>query len=374
MIGLYAHLPFCRKKCHYCNFIIRVSSEENDHRRFLQAFKAECDHEREAVKDRVFDTLYLGGGTPSLMTEESLTHFFRIVKDAFRIREDAEITCEANPADLTLKKAVLLKGLGVGRVSLGVQSFNDRTLASINRDHKVADIRCAVDYLRRAGIQNISCDLILALPEESPADTEHSLMEAVKLGFEHFSIYELAIEEGTVFGALAKKGELKLPEDPSALAMTTFARRYLEDHGYDNYELLSYAKPGFYSRHNLIYWNNWEYLGLGPGAFSYIKGRRYQIANSVETYFTKAQAGDWLPVQDEHLEGIAKERESFLLRLRLKEGAPVQDFKQVVSGMRTSLAELEKKGWIELSDDRVRLTPEGKLWAETVFSELSLPD
>lgn len=370
MIGLYVHIPFCHKKCHYCNFVITGSGSESKHAGFLDALTLEMASYREKFQNTVFDTLYLGGGTPSALRPEEMERLFGMIRGNFKIKEDAEITMEANPKDLDPVKTNLFQKLGVNRVSLGAQSFHDKTLKAINRDHTSENIFRAVEVLRKSGIQNISCDLILSLPGETLQDVQSSVRQAVDLGFEHFSIYELTIEEKTVFGERHKKGELRLPDEEEQLVQLTWTREFLKNSGYEHYELLSYAKPGFQSRHNRLYWENEEYLGLGPGACSYIDGRRYQIAKSYEEYMEKAKRGDWISCEDEKLQGNRKEIESLLLALRLTEGADIRKFAKAIKILKDDIEKLKGERLLENGSHLLRLTPRGQLFAETVFSEL----
>ena len=226
----------------------------------------------------------------------------------------------------------------------------------------------AFGNFRKAGITNISADLMLALPGETAADVKRSVKELLKLGPKHISLYELVVHEKTVFGALQKKKRLALPDEDASLEMLLFARGAFKKAGYRHYELLSYAKPGYESRHNHIYWANAEYLGLGPGAFSYIDGRRFQLAGSVDEYLKKMKAGDFSAREEGTLSKEAREAESFVLALRLLKGVPKQKFRRVISRKKDTIRELIAKG---LLNEKFALTERGQLFAETVFSELA---
>ncbi len=371
MLGFYVHIPFCLKKCHYCNFVVTGAGVRPKEEKFLELFEKEAAHAAPVLRSKSFDTLYLGGGTPSALAAEDLERVFSVLRRYFRFRKNIEVTLEANPGDLTPAKARFLRSAGVNRVSLGVQTFHDRTLASLNRAHGAAEIRTSFNILRREGFRNISVDLMLSLPGETLDDVKHTLQETARLDPEHVSLYELVVESGTVFGRRSEKGQLVLPPEEAQLEMLTYARKFLKTHGFRHYELLSYAKPARESSHNLIYWANQEYLGLGPGAFSYLGGRRYRGSSSFDEYMRKSEAGDWSACEEEILSAEKKETESFLLALRKTEGVPASKFRNFLRERKDSVSGLVKKGLVENKNGKIRLTEHGQLFAETVFSELS---
>ncbi|HXV18866.1 MAG TPA: radical SAM family heme chaperone HemW [Candidatus Omnitrophota bacterium] len=374
MIGLYIHIPFCLKKCHYCDFVTTGSGDAQKHASFLSAFKKECAHHAKKFEDRIFDTLYVGGGTPSALNIAETEGFFKVVRDHFKIKPQAEVTWEANPGEVDGAKAKVYRKLGINRVSLGAQSFKDETLRAINRDHGAREIKISFDHLRNAGIGNINLDLILYLPGETRDDLAYSLESLAAIDPEHVSIYELSVEEGTVFGQKAKKGELSLPPEETQLETLSFVRNFLKQHGYAHYELLNYSKPGFESMHNRLYWANEEVLGLGPGAYSYTAGRRSRFVTSHEDYLKKIALGDWTCAEEETLAIDKKEIESFILALRLTEGAESGRFQNAITRLSTNIQTLISADLLERTAERIRLTPRGQLLAETVFSQLSIPD
>jgi oxygen-independent coproporphyrinogen-3 oxidase len=367
MTGLYVHIPFCARKCHYCDFVITTSQK---HEEFISAIKKEAVHHAPRFEKTAFDTLYLGGGTPSAMSAEELEELVDTIRKYFFIREDAEVTCEANPDSVDAAKATRLKAMGVNRVSLGAQSFHDATLARLNRAHDARAIGNSFMALREAGFVNLSLDLMLSLPDETLDDVRDSLERVAALDPEHVSLYELTIEKNTVFGRRFREGRLSLPDENTQVGMLALAREFLKGRGWRHYELLSYAKPGFESRHNRIYWENGEYLGLGPGAFSYFDGRRFRTSAGMDQYLAKAAQGDWSAHEEETLTPERREVESFLLALRLSEGADVRRFSGLIGKLNGNIHGLEEKGLLILDEEKVRLTDRGRLFAETVFAEL----
>ena len=331
----------------------------------------EVGYHRRRFETTVFDTLYLGGGTPSLLEVGDSERLFNLLRENFRFKNGAEVTLEANPGDVDARKAALYKKLGVTRVSLGAQSFNDATLEAINRTHRAQDTLRSFNVLREAGFANLSLDLMLALPGEDLDAVGKSVTELLRLGPEHVSVYELTVEEKTVFGRLSREGKLRLPDETLQTQMLGFTRRTLKEAGYRHYELLNYARPGFESRHNLLYWANAEYLGLGPGAFSYFGGRRFRYSADVDGYFSKIKEGDWSAHETETLTPEKKEVESLLLALRLIEGADAARFKSLMQRSAGRIEDLKAKGLLETVGARLRLSERGQFLAETVFAELS---
>jgi oxygen-independent coproporphyrinogen-3 oxidase len=305
------------------------------------------------------------------MSAEETKNFFSLIRGNFPLKPDAEITLEANPGDVNEEKARLYRQLGITRISLGAQSFNENTLRRINRAHGSGEIVDSFECLRNAGFQNISLDLILSLPGETLEDVKCSLSGLVCLNPEHVSVYELTIEEKTVFGLAFKEGKLKLPAEAEQIETLSFTRDFLEEKGFRRYELLSYAKPGFESRHNLLYWANQDYLGLGPGAFSYFDGRRFRNSATFEEYVTKIENNDWSAQEEETLTPEKKEIESFLLALRLAKGADRKRFASLLPKYNGIIEDLMGKELLSQTEEYLQLTQKGQLLAETVFSELS---
>lgn len=371
MMGLYLHVPFCSKKCYYCDFVVTTVRGAAAHARFLDALAVEAAHRAPRFSDTRFSTLYVGGGTPSSLDAGETRRFFAIVRSNFTFEEGAEISWEANPEDVTAEKAAAYRALGVTRVSLGAQSFDDAVLADLNRAHDATAIDRAFRVLRDAGLEDVNLDLMLALPGQNLASVRRALERVATLSPTHVSLYELVVEEGTVFASRRKKGKLALPDDDRALEMLKTARSFLKQNGFCHYELLNYAKPGYESCHNRLYWANAEYLGLGPGAYSYFDGRRFRGAASLAEYLKKIDAEDWSARDEEALTPQAREIESFLLALRLTAGADQARFSSLLPKKENSLRRLEEDGLLVREEKTIRLTDRGQLFAETVFTELS---
>lgn len=369
--GLYLHIPFCRRKCHYCDFVITLDAAGRLRPLFFEAIEREIHRVRERYGRLSFDTIYFGGGTPSMLSAAEMKQVLIWLRKNFnfRVRADAEIetTFEINPEDAEPEKLKAFRALGFNRASLGAQSFHDRLLRQIGREHTRSDIQQAVSRLREAGFENISLDLILKLPGQTVLDVQDSLRHAIELGVGQVSLYDLDLHNSTVFGALAKKGKLRLPEEEEHMHMYESARKMLEEAGYQGYELSNFAKPGFESHHNLIYWHNQEYLGLGPGAFSYLDGVRYQFASSVKRYLDKIGSGRWMHDTEDKISEEQREVETLLTGLRLKEGVDVNTLGKIKEDIQTQAAGSDL---FNLNQNRLCLSLRGRLLAESAFSLL----
>ncbi len=373
MRGLYVHVPFCLRKCHYCNYTITAAPTADDHENFFRAIETETRRARESYGALQFSTLYLGGGTPSSLDATEMERLFRILLGAFSLEKNAEVTCEVNPGEADRAKLEAYRRLGVNRLSVGAQSFNDVLLADMGRIHDAratAEISAAA---RETGFENLSLDLIIRLPGQTLADVEDSLERAVAAGARQVVIYDLNVHDETVYGARARRGDLALPPDSLHRRMhDAVAEILVTKHRFRQYEISSFARPGFESRHNLIYWKNREYLGLGPGAFSYMEGKRYQYAKTVQGWLERIRGGDASNEEEHALRPEEIEIETLLTGLRLEDGVRLGDFDLIREHAAREVSALEEAGLVERAGDRIRLTREGKALAETVFTRLSL--
>ncbi|MBN2417833.1 MAG: radical SAM family heme chaperone HemW, partial [Deltaproteobacteria bacterium] len=270
--GLYIHIPFCRSKCPYCDFYSIASFSLIP--RWFEALKMEMKFYTD--KFVCFDTVYLGGGTPSLLDVSLIGEVLASINNNFKILEKAEITIEVNPGDLTIEKIRELKPLGINRINLGVQSFSDDDLLFLGRRHRVKDSRQALNALREAGFENIGIDLIYGLKDQSPGEWLKTLKRAVSFNPEHISCYQLTFEGKTVFNAMKARGELKELSEDTASRFFIETSAFLEQQGFLHYEVSNFAKrPELRSRHNMKYWKRVPYLGLGPSAHSFDGEKRW---------------------------------------------------------------------------------------------------
>jgi len=368
--GLYVHVPFCQKKCAYCDFFsitdlsmvpAWLSALEQEARRYQNSF------------DR-FDTLYLGGGTPSLLDAGQLAQVLETLRRHFSFSPDTEVTLEANPDDLTPEKITLYKDLGVNRLSLGVQSFNDRELAFLGRRHNARQTVQALKAARAAGFANLTLDLIYGLPGQSLDDWTKTLDQALSFHPEHLSCYQLTYETGTPLGRRKALGKVAPATEEEERELFLLTSRYLEERGYRHYEISNFARQGeagsepCYSRHNRKYWRHVPYLGLGPGAHSFLDGVRWWNASSVKQYCQDLEQGR-SPVADREV--LSREQlrlEALYLGLRTRDGVSLDALRQT-PGWERIFEELQETGLIKVNQDRAAPTRQGFLLADRLALE-----
>jgi len=338
--------------------------------RFFEAVSAEIKHARDRYGPLSWDTFYLGGGTPSSLSIPELHRMIEGVQAAFQFNAGYEFTCEFNPGDGDEAKLKALHESGVNRISLGCQSFRDSLLKRLGRRHTVRDIEETVEKIRQAGISNISFDLMLRLPGQTVEDFQDSVEQCIALGASQVSLYDLEVHEGTPFGQYRKEGQLNLPGEEEHARMYEIAIERLTAAGYGHYEISNFAKPGLASRHNLIYWHNQEYLGVGPGAFTYLNGIRSQLAPDLERYLEKCKVLDWKNDTEDRLSEEEKETETLVTGLRLSEGVVPALFPKIYPAIKDRLKTLQEEGLLEISGETRRLSTRGKFLSEDVFSFL----
>lgn len=367
--GLYLHLPFCLQKCHYCDFVITLDRTSAMRERFLKALQSEIRHAAGQYGRLSFDTLYWGGGTPSLLMEDELAQITKWVRDVFDFVPGYEFTIECNPGDTDQKKAAFFSQIGINRVSLGVQAFQDYLLRAAGRHHTVTNIESTLEFLRQARIENISFDLISGLPNQTLSEFEESLDRTIKLGAQQLSFYDLDLKENTAWGIQHQRGLFHAANEKTREDFFAAAVERMTQAGYGHYEVSTFAKPGCESRHNLLYWRNQEYLGLGPGAYSFLNGTRYQIAPDVPAYLKKAALGNWKAATIYQLSPEEKEKEILITRLRLQEGLNLETLPLLKDRLLPRVQQLIKEGLLS-SNSHVRLTRRGCFLAESIFKYL----
>jgi oxygen-independent coproporphyrinogen-3 oxidase len=361
MLGLYVHIPYCRVKCYYCDFAA-FSGQKRTAGRYLRALEREARFwEGDAP-----ETLYIGGGTPSELDREQVTELFGLIRRGFPAACFKEISFEANPESLDLDKIALLKELGVSRLSLGLQTPDDALLKSIGRMHTAADFHKAFREARAAGM-SVSVDLMCGLPGQTAAGFRSGLREILDLEPEHLSLYGLQVEDRTLF---ARRGVE--PDEDLCRAMHEGAIEALHVEGYEHYEISNFARPGYQSIHNQIYWRNGEYIGLGCGAASCRDGRRSTNDDRLIPYIEAAEAGSRPVSSIEELRGKDKLGETAMLGLRLvSEGVSIAG--EMGEAFRLSWRHLEEQGLVRIAAGRARLTREGVFLANRAFSEFVPP-
>ncbi len=374
-IACYVHTPFCAIKCDYCNFFSNVRRTGED-AVYFDGLAAEIEHHRRRgrIDGAVFDTLYLGGGTPTAFTADELRRLVGMLRTALTFAPDTEVTSEANPESLTADSAALLGDLGFNRLSIGAQSFHDDELAALSRPHDAAAIGAAVSAARGAGFTNISLDLIYGLPGQSLERWQASVERALDLGPEHLSCYCLILEPGTPLTRDVDSGRRPRPDDDLERDMFDWLTERLSRAGYDMYELSNFAKPGCRSAHNLRYWTGAPYLGFGPSAHSYLDHRRGANPAHLETYRNRFLAGeDWDPFRKVDPRDLVFER--VFMGLRLTEGLNLADFEAEFGPLETHypglVQRLTSQGWLETEGHHLRLTPPARFLSDGIFSEFA---
>ncbi len=368
---LYLHIPFCKQACHYCDFHFSTSLAQKP--ALVDALCAEIALQNDYLLTRTLETIYFGGGTPSLLTEAELRQIFETIHAHYIVAGSAEITLEANPDDLTTDKLTMLRQY-VNRLSIGIQTFDEVTLRWMNRAHTAAEAETCVRRARDAGFGNMSVDLIYGVPNRDASLWQADLRNVLALDVPHISAYALTIEPDTAFGRWTKIG--KLPPADEALAAEQFEEltRALTQAGYEHYEISNFARPGRYARHNTAYWQRRPYLGVGPSAHSYNgHSRQYNVANNAR-YITSIRQ-DKLPATVEELTTADQVNEYLLTGLRTQWGCSLTDLNTLLGRDFTQtqerdLAALYASGWLTNNGDRLRLTESGKLFADRVAATL----
>jgi oxygen-independent coproporphyrinogen-3 oxidase len=375
-VSLYIHFPFCVRKCLYCDFA-SVADSPIDPAAYAAAVVAEMELRARLLDGEVTaPTLYFGGGTPSLMAPADVEAVIAAATRLFGLEADAEVTLEANPGTVSRESLAGYRAAGANRLSLGVQSFHDPLLARLGRVHTAAEARAAFGAAREAGFANIGIDLIHSLPGEDLACWRSDLGQAVALAPEHLSAYPLSVEEGTPFARLEEQGALPLPDEEEGAAMFAETTLFLEEAGYEQYELANFALPGRRSRHNQVYWRRGDYLGFGAGAHSFLRtpgfGRRWKNGDQPDAYLAGIRRGR-LP--EEGMTTLSRQEamgEFLFLGLRLLDGVDGERFRQefgltVEAAFPAAVAELVAAGLLERAGERLRLTRRALPIANQVF-------
>jgi len=371
--GLYIHVPFCLRKCRYCDFISYPYSGAAAGE-YLGALKQEMALYGEALanEDKVFSTVFIGGGTPTCLPAEHLSAVLERLQGVFTLLPGCEITVEANPGTVDEHTFKVLKAAGVNRLSLGVQSFDDSLLRALGRVHTAAEAEAAFWAARSAGFDNINLDLIFGIPGQSAAIWGETLRRVARLGPEHVAAYSLQVEEGTPLALSIEKGEISACPEELELLMYWQVIDLLKRTGFVHYEISNFARPGCESRHNLGYWRNHLYLGLGPAAHSNLGGRRFANETSLTRYREHLAGGEFPVAEWENISLEVEMAETLFMGLRLLEGIRLADFQQRFSRKAeemysSEISRLAGMGLITLDCGFLRLTKKGLPLANEVF-------
>lgn len=370
-LGVYIHIPFCAKKCAYCDFY-SLSGKGQLMPRYQKALLTHIKESSSQLEDYFIDTVYFGGGTPSFYGANRLVDILDALKKNGRLMVDSEVTVEVNPDSASFEELLKLRRAGFNRISIGVQSTDDETLKKIGRVHDYAAAVKAVDSARRAGFKNISIDLIFGLPGQTRESWAENLSKAITLKPDHISCYGLKLAEGTEMYIL--KDSPFLPDDDTQADMYLYTVEYLREHGYRQYEISNFARTGYESAHNLKYWTGQEYLGFGAAAHSYIGSRRFGNLADIDGYIRSVQDGSPLVEQVEVIGAFERASEYLMLGLRTTRGINGEEYHRLYpsdfSGIEARLQTCEQYGWAEFEEGRWRFTPKGFLISNVLIGQI----
>jgi oxygen-independent coproporphyrinogen III oxidase len=371
-LGLYVHVPFCTKRCYYCSFNTAPLERAAEMRRYVDAARQEVDLLGGApwATGTAIETIFLGGGTPSLLEPEDLAGIVQAVRGRFAVEPDAEVTVECNPESVSRGKLVAYRAAGVNRISLGVQTLDDAILPRLGRLHDARGARAAFEAAREAGYDNISVDLMYGLPEQDTATWARSVDGVLGWEPEHLSAYGLTLDAGSLWAVTGVEG---LPPEGTVVEHYWTLARAAAARGFEHYEISNYARPGYRSRHNQIYWRAAEYLACGPGACGFLGDVRYGNVKPVARYCATLEAGA-LPIDtSERLTPRQRLGERLILGLRLADGVPrawIETRLDGDAGLARTVARWRESGFLVERADRVALTEEGFLLSDALFADL----
>lgn len=376
-LGIYVHIPFCKKKCRYCDFV-SYSNKENCIDNYVSALIKEIQnrYEKEEIKDYSVDTIYIGGGTPSLINEEYIKNIIETIRENFNVLQKCEITIEVNPGSATKEKLTKYKEIGINRLSIGMQSTEDKILKEIGRIHTYDEFLTTYKTARKVGFKNINVDLMLGLPNQTIEILQGSINKAIELKPEHISVYSLILEDNTPLKIDYDNNKIQLPSEDTEREMYWKVKEILEKNNYKHYEISNFAKEGYESKHNMNCWNQNDYLGFGLASHSYFKAKRYCNIDNLEKYIKNIEENnieknmEILEIQNEE----DMKKEFMLLGLRKIDGVNIQEFKKrfienPIFKFHNELEKLSKEGLIEVDLDRIKLTSKGLDLANIVWEE-----
>ncbi|WP_302023217.1 radical SAM family heme chaperone HemW [uncultured Prevotella sp.] len=373
MAGIYIHIPFCKSRCIYCGFYSTTLLDLR--KKYINAVCREMELRKNYIREP-FSTIYLGGGTPSLLDEAELTKLFLYINNVYDVDRNAEITMECNPDDITPKFTNMLSRLPINRVSMGAQTFADSRLRLLHRRHNSDEVKHAVKLLRESGIKNISIDLMFGFPDESLSQWKEDISAALALNVEHISAYSLMYEEDTPLWKMLDTGKVKEIDEELSLTMFKELVCQLTDAGYEHYEISNFARPGYRSRHNSSYWHQVPYIGLGAAAHSFdLNSRQWNVAD-LRLYIEEINNGI-IPMEREELDNDTTFNDIITTALRTSDGIDLNAMetrlgKRYRNTLISAAGKHIEQGLLEIRHDRLRLTAEGIFISDMVMSDLMI--
>jgi oxygen-independent coproporphyrinogen-3 oxidase len=369
MIGLYVHIPFCLKKCNYCDFCSFDNLSIDLRKSYIDSLIKEIKSYKRDGKIRL-QTVFFGGGTPSLLCAEEFTSVYKAIEESFDLSGLKEFTIEANPKTLTEEKLLAYRMCGANRISIGLQSIHENEMIKLGRIHNLADFESSLALARQTGFDNINVDLMYGIPEQTKESFQKTLDYVLSLGVSHISLYGLIVEENTPFGKMGN--ELVLPSEDNEADMYYLAAKKLSGAGFSHYEISNYAKAGFESRHNLIYWKREEYIGVGLAAHSLFEGERFATTENLSEYLSKNAR------QYKTAEKISENDAAYeyaMLALRLKDGFSLCEYREkfgedFLKERKEKLEKYENLGLLEIKNGRIYLTERGFYVSNAILSDI----
>lgn len=367
----YIHIPFCEHICHYCDFN-KVYLKNQPVGKYLDSLDKEMDLALKEAPASRLDSIFVGGGTPTALNEKQLDQLCSTIKRQLPYDQFTEYTFEANPGDLSKEKLQILHDAGVNRLSFGVQTFNDELLKRIGRSHRAKDVFQSIEAAKQVGFNNISIDLIYSLPGQTLQDFKETLETSFTLDIVHYSGYSLIIEPKTVFYNLMRRGKLPIPGEDAEAEMYDLLMEQMDKHGFAQYEISNFAKPGYESRHNITYWDNESYFGFGAGAHGYVNGKRRSNHGPLKKYMEPIENGQ-LPILEEHKVPLEEQmEEEMFLGLRKTEGVSISRFKKKfgknpLEHFGVQIKQHSEKELIIVGEEYIKLTRQGRFLGNEVF-------
>ena len=373
-LGIYIHIPFCKQKCFYCDFCSFANKNEMQGK-YVETVINEIKNITHKEKYTV-TTIYLGGGTPSILNPDYIKNILQEINSSFEILDDAEITIEINPGTVNEEKLKKYKEYGINRLSIGLQSANDKILKKIGRIHDYKQFEETFFYARKCGFKNINVDLMIGLPTQAVEDVKQTLEKIIQKNPEHMSVYSLIIEEGTIIEKLINENKLQLPDEETERIMYWTVVNELKENGYNQYEISNFSKKTYESKHNTNCWKQKQYIGLGTSAHSYLNKKRYSNTNNIEEYIKNIQENNIsknITIHEEQTEESTM-NEYMLLGLRMIQGININEFKQKFKidptiKYKEILEKLQKENLIQITKTSIKLTKQGIDFGNIVWEE-----
>jgi oxygen-independent coproporphyrinogen-3 oxidase len=365
------HIPFCKRKCNYCDFYSVKWNEEIENG-YIQALIQEIKSYSNMKYD--VDTVFFGGGTPTVIKPQNLGRIINEIKSIFNVNDDAEISLEANPNTLTSENLAIYKEIGINRLSIGVQSLNDEILRSIGRLHNSNEAIESIERAKLYGYENLNVDLMFNIPGQRVTDIEETILKIIQQDVKHISFYSLKLEKGTPLYDMERDNKIVMPDEAVEREMYYKGRELMQENGIMQYEISNFSKPGFECKHNLRYWNQEEYIGLGPSSHSFLNKKRYSNPSDINFYFRDAQQNIFNRTTQEVLDCVAVEFEYIMLKLRLTDGLDIKKFNEKFnidfnSKYLTQIKYLVENKLIIYNEEIIKLTKFGMDVSNFVFEK-----